>query len=277
MKKKKGYPYIVVFIIALLVLVIAYFIRPEGITPQSFLYNAILNFGFIIVTIVIVNGLWFVLGGNPLENSIQDVTGSVRLLSDGVSTGIQRYFFSNAHFSKQYTWIEIIEHAKKNIDMMGYSLHAWTKNSEVKRALVDLAMKDVQIRIMVMDKDNPFFEAGFNYDLNSFTKQSMTDEVNFCLPFYSSICSDLPPEKQKNIQLVTITKGFVEAQIIRIDETMYITPYLYSLNTDDCPLFELKNGGTERVFRKYIEEFNMLWKKNSVGTLTESSVPTRTS
>lgn len=271
MKKKKyrGYPYAIVLIIAILILIISFFIRPEEITIRNFLYNAIFNIGFIIITIVVVNGLWYVLGGAPLENTIHDLMDSAYLLSDRVSTGIQRHFLSNADFSQSYIWADLLQNAKKNVNMMGYSLHAWTKNNDVKNILLELAKRDVKIRIMVMDEKNKYFNAGLNYELNSFTKQYMIDEVKFCLEFYTSICDNLPIEKKDNIQLVKITNGFVESQIIRIDNIMYVTPYLYSLNTDASPILVLKNGDRNDAFAKYNNEFNMLWNMNKLRNNTE--------
>ena len=266
-KKRKKYPYIILSIIAFLILLISYFIRPAEIGYQTFFYDAALNCGYIIITIVIVNGLWFLLGGDPIENSIQDLTDSSKLVSDGVSTGIQRYFLSNVMFSKVYNWSELLSGAKKNVDMMGYSLHAWTKSTEVKKIIIELAKKDVQIRIMVMDASNVFFDAGLNYGLNSFTKQYMIDEVNFCSEFYYGICNELSDEKKRNIKMVKISNGFTESQIIRIDNSMYVTPYLYSLNTDDSPLFVLKNGIEMDAFSKYNSEFNMLWDMNQSSLL----------
>jgi len=268
-KKRRGYPHIIVFIIAILILVVSYFIRPSEISTQSFFYDTILNCGYIIITIVIVNGLWFILGGDPVENSIQDLTDSAHLLSDGVSTGMQRHFLSNANFLQSYIWSELLQGAKKHVDMMGYSLHAWTKNREIKRILVELAKRDVQIRIMVMDAKNPYFNAGLNFGLNSFTEQYMIDEVNFCSEFFSGICVELSDDKQKNVQMVKIVNGFVESQIIRIDNMMYITPYLYSLNTDDSPLFVLKSGDRKDAFAKYNMEFNMLWDMNKSVAIAE--------
>lgn len=273
-KKRRGYPYIVVLIIAALILVVSYFIRPEAITNQSFFYDAILNCGYIIITIVIVNGLWFILGGDPVENSIQDLTDSAHLLSDGVSTGIQRHFLSHADFSQSYIWSELLQGAKEHVDMMGYSLHAWTRNNEVKRILVELAKRDVQIRIIVMDTANQHFNAGLNYGLNSFTQQYMIDEVSFCSEFYVSVCRGLSTEKQKNVQMVRLANGFVESQIIRIDNMMYVTPYLYSLNTDDSPLFVLKSGGGRDAFAKYNMEFNMLWDMDKSVPATEEQEAT---
>ena len=264
-KNRRSYPYVVMSVISFLIFVVSGFIRPDDITFESFIYEAILNCGYVIITIVIVNGLWFLLGGDPLKNSIQDITDSANLLSDGVNTGIQRHFLSNADFSQSYIWADLLQSTKKEVDMMGYSLHAWTKNTEIQRILVELAKRDVVIRIMVMDKNNKHFNAGLNYGLHSFTQQYMIDEVNLCSEFYSSICKELPIKKQKHIQMVKIINGIVESQIIRIDNMMYITPYLYSLNTDASPLFVLKNrSGNDDAFTKYHNEFNMLWDMNKL-------------
>lgn len=262
MKKRSVYPYVILFIIAVLVLVVAYFIRPSTVSLDDFIYNITLNGGYIIITIVIVNGLWFLLGGDPIKNSIDDLMRCFHFLADGLKNGLSRYFVSNADFSQVYKWSSVIKKASKNIDMMGYSLHAWTKSQEMQNALIKLAKHDVKIRIMVMDVTNQHFTAGLNFSLNSFTEQYMKDEVALCSTFYANIQNALPPEKKGNIELHTIKTGLTQCQIIRIDNVMYVTPYLYSQNTDTSPVFVLKNSDEVDTFDKYHEEFNMLWRMN---------------
>lgn len=262
MKKHKSYPYIIMAIIAVLILVISYFLRPQTVTWQDFLYDAVLNCGYIVITIVIVKGLWFFFGGGPEETAIRELSDGANLLSDGLSTGLNRFFLSNAEFSRLFMWADLLHGAKNKVDLMGYSLHAWTRSEKIKKIMIMLAKRNVQIRIMVMSTQNSYFDAGLNYGLNAFTRQVIEAEVALCRNFYESVSKELPEEKKNNIQFVEIKKGLVEAQIIRIDNDAYITPYLFSLNTDDSPLLKIQGKHTIDAFSKYCSEFEMLWQLN---------------
>lgn len=259
---RRSFPYIVISVIALLILGFAYVVKPAQTTNEGFFFDLLLNVGYMVVTIVIVNALWYILGGDPLQNNIEDLKSTTNLLSDGIKSGLTRFFLSHQAILAEHTWISMLESAKKNIDMMGYSLHAWTKNDAIAKVLIKLAKKGIQVRVMVMSPNNPHFNAGLNYGLNSFTESYMKDEVSLCAEFCNKIKSSLPDDKENNVQMVNIENGLTECQIIRVDDKIYVTPYLYSLNTDESPLFVLKNGEKNDAFDKYLAEFNMLWEKN---------------
>lgn len=259
MKKR---PYIVFAIIGVLVIIIAFLLKPDTMTQDEFVYGVLLNIGFVILTIVIVNFLWFLLGGDPTEKMIEKSVSTLTLASDGFDSGLYRAFSSSSEFATASQWVSLLKDTKEHVDMMGYSLHILTRTTELQNKLINLANCNVQIRILIMDENNEHFSAGLNIEgISSMTLESMKEEVRSCRQCIDYIMSNVKENKRKNINFKTISKGLTECQIIRTDDKIFITPYLYSKHTSDSPLFiaRKQNGG---YYDKYVEEFEMLWNLN---------------
>ena len=113
-----------------------------------------------------------------------------------------------------------------------------------------------------MDEKNDFFSAGLNFsELSTITPTSISSEIALCEKYVLSAIEQLPPKKRKNIEFSKISHGIAEMQLVIIDDISYVTPYMYSKNTCDSPLFICKkqDGG---YYQKYVDEFNMLWRLN---------------
>lgn len=71
--------------------------------------------------------------------------------------------------------------------------------------------------------------------------------------------------KNKNydgsIEIKTIEKGVALSQICCVDSNITVIPYLYSVNTSESPLLEIKNCDS-KLYKKYQKEFNILWQLN---------------
>ncbi len=259
---RKNRSYIILGTISVLLFCICYLIKPDEVSIKQFAYDNILNLAFIIITIVVVSVVWFFLGGDPIENLVKDGMKAYELITDGFKTGLLRAHPSSSEFATTKTWIDILKHTKTNVDMMGYSLCSWTRTEELVKILISLANKNVKIRIMIMDDKNNYFSAGLNYsELATITPTSMSSEIELCEKYVLSAINQLPPEKKDNISFLKINQGIAEMQLIIIDDVAYVTPYMYSKNTSDSPLFVCKKqeGG---YYEKYVDEFNMLWKLN---------------
>lgn len=261
MKKRTAYS--ILAILGALVVIISFLVKPNEVTNGEFLYIVLLNIGFVILTIVIVNFLWYLLGGEPLEHMIRNSVDTLKLLSDGFNGGLYRVFLSSRDFAASGEWISILKSAKKHVDMMGYSLQVWTRTNEFQNVLIELANRNVNIRVLIMDEQNENFCAGLNIeDLHSLSLESMKGEVRACTQCMEYVLNNVKSNKKNNIKFAKVNKGLTECQIIRIDSQIYVTPYLYSKHTADSPLFIFReqNGGH---FEKYMEEFNMLWRNNT--------------
>ena len=259
---KKKHPNIIIFILGLMVEVIAFFIKAEGITIKMFIYDMVVNVGFILLAIAIANAIWFLLGGDPMEERIDKSLDTLELAADGFRGGLSRAFLKSNSFKNADEWISLLKEAKYQVDMMGYSLYMLTCTKASQDVLRELANKNIKIRILIMDSENTHFSAGLNFDgLDAMTLETMKGAVDACTRCVAGAKKNVRENKKNNLKFATIKKGLTECQIIRIDNNIYVTPYLYSCHTADSPLFvfrEQKNG----YFEKYMEEFEKMWEQN---------------
>lgn len=270
-KDNKVQPYLIMGLIALLILVIALLIKPENVATLDFIYDALVNIAFIFVTIVIVNYVWSLLGGDPVENLFKDGLGAYELYSDGFERGLLRANPIASDYASSSEWMKIIGAAKKSVDMMGYSLRTFTGSKEFAETLKEIAQRGVQVRIMIMHEDNEHLPAGLNKNVT--VSHNTKIDIALCKECVKTAINELIGDQKNNIQLRCIKIGITEMQIIRVDDKIYVTPYLYSMNTSDSPLFvckERKNG----YYPKYQYEFNELWKLNESQNEEETQVST---
>lgn len=258
-RDNKVRPYLVMGMMALLILVIALLIKPENVDALDFVYEALVNIAFIFLTIVIVNYVWSFLGGDPVENLLKEGLGAYELYSDGFECGLLRANPKASAYATAPEWMEIIGKANNSVDMMGYSLRTFTDSKDFERTLKEVAERGVQVRIMIMHEDNEHLPAGLNK--NVAVSLSTRKDIALCKECVKSAINSLAEDKKSNIQFRLIKSGITEMQIIRVDDMLFVTPYMYSMNTSDSPLFvcrEQKKG----YYPKYHYEFNALWKLN---------------
>lgn len=58
---------IIIGIIGFLLLFIAFLIKGETVTNREFSYYIVLSSAFILITLIVVNIIWGILGGEPIE------------------------------------------------------------------------------------------------------------------------------------------------------------------------------------------------------------------
>ena len=102
MTTSKRRPQIIFFIVgALLLLLTSYILIEAGGTQPSeglkFWSGALLNLAFVLLTVVVVDFLWGVLGGEPISetlaalgNTLTEMRSSVSLLRDSKTSGLER-------------------------------------------------------------------------------------------------------------------------------------------------------------------------------------------
>ncbi|HWQ97457.1 MAG TPA: hypothetical protein VN538_05110 [Clostridia bacterium] len=258
---------IVLIIIAGLLLTVTYLIRDPLITLRVFVYDALINISFIILTLVILDIVWNLFGGEPIENLLLRLQTSINLVSDSYKTGLIRFFAVSGDYGSHKDWIELLKKARKHIDLAGYTLHIWTRSEDFNKVLINLIINGVTVRLMIMDPDNKFFEAGINVDQ---IKALSVDEVKAEIAVVTNYFNDIIDQLSKcshvrgSIELKRIEKGLITSQICRFDNFQMVTPYLFSVNTSQCPTFEI-SGGDSQLFQKYVREFESLWALNQDG------------
>jgi hypothetical protein len=260
---------IVFFIIGILLLVVAFLVAEQPKTPRNeFAASTIQNIALIVLTIVIVDVLWTLVGGDPtsvalveLRATLQHFRDSVRLLADSQTTGLARLVAASGAAGSTDDWMRRLNSAQAQVDLMGYSLHVWTRGEHFERSIIRLASAGVRIRLLIMSEQNPHLDALVNTkQIAAVTADSVRAEIQAARAAFKAIAAELAKTPHEaNFALRLVTTGLVVTQLCRTDDVLTSIQYLYSAVASRSPLIEV-HGAESDLFERYMKEFESLWQ-----------------
>ncbi len=254
----------IVMLLGILILIISFFLKEKTMSFESFIFQALFNIAFVLITIALVNVIWGLLGGEPLEKMLDGLRSSIKLLGDSTESGITRFLYANDRYTSK-DWHEILCRSKYKIDLLGYTLNTWSRIEGFEEELINRVKAGVKIRVLFMDEKNPFLNANINYEqIKSLSVPIVENEIYSSTDFFSDIMKRSVGEKgvKGSFEMRKVKKGLIMSQICIFDDTSIITPYLHSVTTPHSPLIIIK-GQESRVFKKYQKEFDSFWELNN--------------
>jgi len=263
---------IIIFIIGALILWIAYLVRIKSAPGENeFLSSALFNASFVFLSVVLLEGIWKLLGGDPISEILTGLQDSVarfearmresaKLLADSKETGIHRIICNSSDFATPSEWINRLKSANSQVDLMGYTLHKWIKADHFESEIIKLIRKGVKVRFLIMDKKNPHL----NSLLSKISRTYADGELNEMQVITKNIYEETKEKQYRgSFELRTAKNGLIVCQIARIGDDMTVIPYLYSAKGPDKSPLLLICGSESPMFHKYQNEFDELWNLNS--------------
>jgi len=270
METSKRKPQIIFLLIGALLIVIS-FLLATGEQPSEKIKcwsSAIQNIAFIILTIVIVDFLWQVVGGEPVSETIKtlgrtlsEMRNAVMLLQDSKETGLHRIFSVSGAFGSHREWMSRLKDSKNNVDLMGYTLHVWTRGQDFEQQIITIVRAGVKVRILIMDETNPNLGSLMNLDqIASISLNSVIEEIKVAKRTFKSIADAVQGTiSAGSFEFRVLKKGLVVTQVCRTDSHLTAVQYLYSVVASRSPLIEVRSTESE-LFKMYMNEFESLWK-----------------
>jgi hypothetical protein len=263
-------PQLVFFIIGFLLLVVAFLISTseERSGVIRFLGSASQDLAFIILTIVVVDFLWAILGGEPinqvlkmLTDTLREMRASVKLLEESKTTGLEQIYAVSGALGSHSYWMSRLASAKEKIDLMGYSLHVWTRGENFENVVVKLAQSGVKIRVLTMDENNEDLESLINSrQISSVSTAAAREEVRVVRKVFVDISNYLKgTQSSGNFEFRTLKKGVIVCQLCRTDSELTMVQYLYSVVASRSPVMLIRGQDTQ-LFDVYSREFERLWE-----------------
>jgi hypothetical protein len=271
MKQPSRTPQIVFLLLGLLLLVIAYLLATLISSPSEstkFWTGSIQNIAFIVLTIVIVDFLWQIIGGEPvretlkaLSETLTEMRSSVVLLEDSKKTGIHRLFSVSGAFGSNREWMDRLKQARSNVDLLGYTLHVWTRGEYFEQEMIALVKAGVHVRILIMDEANPNLPSLVNEkQISSISVMAVKAEIGVAKNAFISIASTLGSQSPLgSFEFRTLKEGLIVSQICRTDSRLTAVQYLYSVVASRSPLVDVRGSDSE-LFKVYLHEFDSLWQ-----------------
>jgi hypothetical protein len=269
MKEKKSQ--IILLIISVLVIVVSFFLTRQSSSyalDQYLFWGDILkNTGLTILTVVVITFLWNLLGGDPVNNSITKLDGtlknfqdSVKLLEDSKVSGLERVLAVSGKFGSHDEWMGRLKAAEKVIDLMGYDILVWTKGENFENEISTLVSRGVKIRVLIMDETNPHLEAFMNLtQITSISINVVKENIKLVKNVFSNIKSSLNHSLQPHLEMKTLKKGLIPMQICRTDNNLTMVQYIFSEIASRSPILVVK-GEESSLYKIYQNEFDKLWE-----------------
>jgi len=251
---------------------IIFFLVNTSILPELFL-----NLGVSIIAVVIVEFVWRRSGGDPITKAITALWRAIRQLEELESSGItsvkvqRRQLEQPKHIS---LLCRLLETATR-IDMMRLTLGAEiSKNNKVVKSIENAISSNLsKVRIITLDPNteppNPSLillqrireeelcsEArGANERIRGALRQTWSQLWDIKNKFRND------SERNKCLELRCTHKVTIYMSIVRVDERMWVSPYLSSSRGGDSPVYEI-NGSQTLLFELFQKEFDHMWKQS---------------
>jgi len=262
--------FILVAIILLLVSWILFIFEKEPWAGMT------LNVGASVLVVVIVEFLWRkITGGDPITRAIASLYSAITELGEMRSAGItsiknKRRDLENSEYAA--LWCRLLENAKE-VDLMAFTLSSqFGGKKDIMTALEDaISLNLCQVKVLTfhpysdtttpdsvasrrIDEENLIPEAGgararFMGSLEQTRRQFEAVRDKFSTDLRRQECLKIAETQQITMYM----------SIIRIDERMWVSPYLSSVKGGDSPVFEI-TGTQTPLFNLFNKEFEHMWK-----------------
>jgi hypothetical protein len=180
---------------------------------------------------------------------------SVRIIDDARTVGLRAAYRRQGDFGTQGDWESLISSSTREVDIMGRTTHGWTRSREVADLIERKIIRDgVVFRWLIMATDNKYLQLLTEEDINigAMLKEKLTHVANFL----QSIQSRLPKDKRELLQIRVFSHVPLYCGTVRVDDQIYVTPYLFSRSSDSSPLLVLE-GRESAWVKTYVTEFEL--------------------
>lgn len=195
------------------------------------LTNVLLSAGVTILAVGVVDLIWSKLGGEPLSKEINRLAATTDLVNDSRTSGLLR-IHATVEGASRPTWEKLIEKCQNSIDLCGYQLLDIADSQAAMRMLEQKAHAGVTIRVVL---PNPDSSPGLDHAAAEWNIEAMRSNARHSMKRFNELNVKLPDDA-KLILLQVANGGAINASMRRFDDTVYIVPYLFSINTPDSPL-----------------------------------------
>ena len=230
---------------------------------SDFAYEAVFEIGFVLVGVFLTDIVWNLVGGNPSEHYQRILMTSNTLLSDAMRTGLVGIVAASNEMGTSQDWLNILKDAKKEVFLQGYTLLIWTRSDSFRETLLKLANNGVRIRLLFMDENAQYLKVGINdRQITELTVANVQQEIRSMTTYMDAILSEFADNRncrcKGSIEYKKLKDGLISSQIIRVDNKLFVTPYLSAANTSHCPLYKIQ-GEEMPLFYKYVDDFEHMW------------------
>ena len=224
-----------------------------------------LNLGLVAIAVVLVEHLWRISGGRPLEHQVSSLSDQVTRLEQTVDivdagrrVGLDHVYDRLTNFGTQADWELLLQKAESRVDLMGRTLFGWTHSVDLEELIQKkIVTESVKFRWLIMSPKNSHLSWLAKEVINDGRLlETKLSEVHRRL---RRLRENLPEEFRHNLQVREFCEVPLYCAVTRVDERCLVTPYLHTVPSDGSPLLSLRDSNLPWM-RRYIDEFERIWE-----------------
>ena len=268
--RRKNLPYIIFALVGGVLLLSAKIVQDCPLWSPL-----LLNFGIVVIAVVVVEFLWKLVGGNPLLEAIKLLQTSTALLKDLEGSGIVRIYSERRKWEPDLKGFLHYVASAEEVDMMGNVLrNNWMSNQDFIDIIEDAThQKKCKFRILLLDpheksnilKQRSNDEAVWDSDDEKEEAQKvsyghMRTDIIDSLHQLGNVKNKLQKENSQYLEIKVVNQSNMYCNIVRADDKMIMSKYLLSVRGSGAPTIEIQ--GKDTVFyKKFHKEFEEMWKR----------------
>lgn len=243
----------------------AYSQGTESPKLSGFWSQVFMNGGFVFLTVGVLDLMWRFLGGNPVDQTLEELKGSLAnassLAGDSARTGLARVFSVGSDYKKDEEWMAFLASARERVDIMAYTAHSWVRGNDFVNIVASLVNNGVKVRLVFMDESN---EEGIRGKFIGDHKRPenanlVVSHIGVTRDFLRQMEQAIKPNRKANFQWRAVKKGNITMHVSRVDNTLVAIPYLMCRAGNSCPGLEVR-GTDKPLFKAYMEELERFWE-----------------
>jgi hypothetical protein len=223
-----------------------------------------LNLGLVSIAVVVIDQLWRLCGGSPIENQILMLSNQVQRLAKAVdviesskAVGLEAVFDRLGNYGNQSDWIDLINNAVDSVDFMGRTMFGWTRSDDFADMILTKIQRDgLSIRWLIMHEENKYLALLTEEHIN--IGSILSGKLSIVYETLWSIHNRLDDSIKNRFQVRLFSHVPLYCALLRIDDRHYVTQYLFSASSDNSPFYCVKgsDGAWPKLFSK---EFSTVW------------------
>jgi len=236
------------------------------------------NFEVTFTAVGLIDFLWDILGGEPMEtrmnnsflevnNKIDSINQSMSVIADltNFQIGIERIWSTRREWEKDTKdglaiWKKRVCRAKQ-VDIMSNTFYTrWANDDDFWKDLTDALNRGTKFRLLIYNPTSDLLQ--LRSDNEGETKiggiSQMKMEIYSTLEKIAKNRKGLSKENKKNFEIRLNSKFYQLAQIIRADRQILVAVYLSKTSGSPSPTFQVA-GPDSAYFKTYSQQFDTLW------------------
>jgi hypothetical protein len=237
------------------------------------------NFAVTFTAVGLIDFLWDILGGEPMEanmnnsflevnNKIDSINQSMGVISDltNFQIGVERIWPTRREWEKDpkdglAVWKRKVCQAQQ-VDIVSNTFYTrWANDDNFLNELCDALKRGIKFRLLLYNPESKLLKLrSENEDGAQIGKISeMKMEIHAALKKIIGNQKTPGIAFMKNFELRLNSKFYQMAQIVRADRQILVATYLSQKGGSNSPTLQISGPDTE-YFKTYTEQFDFLWE-----------------